>query len=141
MPRRLALAVGAGLIVWLVARGDLTAVSRPSAFGIAIGLTLLALVSTVLLVELIKAPDSWLARALEWAPIAWIGRLSYAMYLIHFQAIDLGRQLVFSTPRAPTLTNFLLVQAVFVLLSVAGAAVLHILVERPFLRLKDRFGG
>jgi peptidoglycan/LPS O-acetylase OafA/YrhL len=140
-PRRLALAVGAGLIVLLVARGDLTAVSRPSAFGIAIGLTLLALVSTVLLVELIKVPDSGLARALEWAPIAWVGRLSYAMYLIHFQAIDLGRQLVFSTPRAPTLTNFLLVQAVFVLLSVAGAAVLHILVERPFLRLKDRFGG
>lgn len=140
-PRRLALAVGAGMIVWLVARGDLSAVSRPSAFGIAIGLTLLALVSTVLLVELIKVPDSWLARALEWAPIAWVGRLSYAMYLIHFQAIDLGRQLVFSTPRAPTLTNFLLVQAVFVLLSVAGAAVLHILVERPFLRLKDRFGG
>jgi peptidoglycan/LPS O-acetylase OafA/YrhL len=71
--------------------------------------------------------------------MAWVGRLSYAMYLVHFQAIDLGRQLVFTQPRAPTLTSFVLIQGLFVLLSVAGAVVLHILVERPFLRLKDRF--
>jgi peptidoglycan/LPS O-acetylase OafA/YrhL len=138
-PRRLVLLLGAALIGGLVWRGDLTALSKPSPLGISVGLTLLALVSTTLLVELIKAPQSWLVRALEWSPIAWVGRLSYAMYLVHFQAIDLGRQLVFTQPRAPTLTSFVLIQGLFVLLSVAGAVVLHILIERPFLRLKDRF--
>jgi peptidoglycan/LPS O-acetylase OafA/YrhL len=138
-PRRLVLLLGAALIGGLVWRGDLTALSKPSPLGISLGLTLLALVSTTLLVELIKAPQSWLVRSLEWSPIAWVGRLSYAMYLVHFQAIDLGRQLVFTQPRAPTLTSFVLIQGLFVLLSVAGAVVLHILVERPFLRLKDRF--
>jgi peptidoglycan/LPS O-acetylase OafA/YrhL len=138
--RRLLLLLLAGVTWLLVARGDLSALSRPSPFGISVGLTLLALIATVVLVELVQVPRSLLVRILDWAPIAWVGRLSYAMYLVHFQAIDLGRALLFQKPRAPTLLNFVLTQTVFVLLSIACAAVLHILVERPFLRLKDKFG-
>lgn len=138
-PRRLLLALLLAAIAALVALDDLAVIPAPTPQGISLGLSLLAVFSTALLIELVKAPDSLLARALEWAPLRVGGQLSYAMYLIHFPAIDLGRMVFFSKPRAPTLTNLLLSYGLFVFLTVAAAALLHILVERPFLRLKERF--
>jgi peptidoglycan/LPS O-acetylase OafA/YrhL len=138
-PRRLAIALLLAAIAAMVALEDLVVIPTPSAQGMSLGLTLLAVFSTALLIELAKAPGSRLARILEWTPLRIGGQLSYAMYLIHFPAIDLGRMVFFSKARAPTLGNFLLAYGLFVFLTVAAAALLHILVERPFLRLKERF--
>jgi peptidoglycan/LPS O-acetylase OafA/YrhL len=138
-PRRLALGFIGAIILFLIEQGGLTVLPAPSAIGISIGLSLLAVWSTLLLVELAVAPQSWLARCLEFRPLAFIGRLSYAMYLIHFQAIDLGGMLFFAVPRDATATNLISAYVVYVAISVAIAYVLHMLIERPFLKLKDRF--
>jgi peptidoglycan/LPS O-acetylase OafA/YrhL len=140
-PRRLFLVLGMAAIALLASTRALSVLPPPTPLGISLGLTLLAVFSTGLLVELVKAPTSGLARALDWAPLQVIGRLSYAMYLIHFPAIDLGRLIFFNKRRAPTLGNLLLSYGLFVFLTITAAAVLHFLVERPFLRLKDRFTG
>jgi peptidoglycan/LPS O-acetylase OafA/YrhL len=62
--RRLVLVLLGGFVWVLIARDELTALSRPSPFGISVGLTLLALIATGLLVELMQAPRSWLVRVL-----------------------------------------------------------------------------
>ena len=50
-----------------------------------------------------------------------------------------ARRTLFSAPRPATLRNFLLGYALFGALSVMAGTVLHLLVEKPFLRLRDRF--
>jgi peptidoglycan/LPS O-acetylase OafA/YrhL len=140
-PRRLALALVFALIAWLVSSRELSMVLAPTALGLSLGLTLLAVAATGLLIDLVKAPDSRLARVLEWPPLRVVGQLSYAMYLVHFPAIDLGRMLLSAKPRAPTLANLLLAWVLFAFLTVAAAAMLHVLVERPFLRFKERLSA
>lgn len=136
--RRIALASVGVAITVLVGLGALSVLPPPTPLGISVGLTLLAVFSTLLLGELVGSPASPLVRVLELRPIAWLGRLSYAMYLVHFAAIDVGRRVFFSVPREPTLTTLLQAFVLFVGISVAAAAVLHYTVERPFLRLRDR---
>jgi peptidoglycan/LPS O-acetylase OafA/YrhL len=34
-----------------------------------------------LLLGTVLRPDAWLGRALEWTPLAWVGRMSYSLYL------------------------------------------------------------
>jgi peptidoglycan/LPS O-acetylase OafA/YrhL len=81
---------------------------------------------------LIAQPHNLLARAFALAPLAWLGRRSYAIYLFH--------QLVYAYLRrsrvhlAPTLS---LVFQLAVILAVAEIS--HRLVEAPMLRRKDRF--
>jgi len=79
-----------------------------------------------------------IVRILELRPLTFIGRLSYAMYLIHFQAIDLSGNIYAVEPSAPTISNLLGYFSLNVGISIAIAYVLHILVERPFLLLKER---
>jgi len=137
-PRRIALLLIAGLIATLIAVGGLTVLPPPSPLGSSLGLSLFAIWTTLLLLELVAAPQSWLVRVLEFRPLAVVGRLSYGMYLIHFQAIDLGSLLFFSSPRGPSVANLLLGYFLFVIIAVAAATVLHVTIERPFLCLKAR---
>lgn len=137
--RRLLLGLVAAALVALVLTGHLSMLPRGTAFGLALGLTLLAVGTTLLLVDLVTAADSGLCRALEWRPLAVIGRLSFAAYLIHMPMMDLGREVFFVDPRAPHLGNLLAAFLLFAALSLLAAAVLHWTVERPFLALKDRY--
>ncbi len=137
--RRLVLALLFATIALLVVRQDISVRPLPSPLGMSLGLTLLAVFSTGALIDLVRAPTSFAARVLEWKPLQFVGRMSYAMYLIHFQAINLGRMVFFSQPRAPSLASFLVAYGLFVLLTVMAATVLHFVVEKPFLRLRDRF--
>jgi peptidoglycan/LPS O-acetylase OafA/YrhL len=75
-----------------------------------------------------------LARALAWAPLVWIGRVSYALYLWHaplLWALRVG---------APSLDEHTRL-ALYLLGSLALAALSYRFVELPFLGLKHRFAA
>jgi peptidoglycan/LPS O-acetylase OafA/YrhL len=126
----------------LVARKDLGFAPFPTPLGAGLGLTLLALASAALVAQVAAAPESLLVRMLEWPPLRGVGRVSYGMYLLHFQAIDLGwaiapRWLI----RYPSSLRFACFAALFSLLSFALASLMHFLLERPALRLKERYAA
>lgn len=76
-------------------------------------------------------------RALDNRPLHWLGERSYGIYLVH-QAILLemaGWSLLAENARA----HFLLVLAAALALTLPAAAILHRLVERPFLDLRARW--
>lgn len=79
------------------------------------------------LVWLLQKQEGGAARFLEWAPLAYMGRITYGIYLYHllFIAVDHPAP-IFHLP-----FNLL---AIFAL-----AIVSYELVERPVLRLKERF--
>ncbi len=78
-----------------------------------------------ILVSVIHWPASWLFRILEWAPLRWMGRISYGLYLW---------QQLFFTPQ-PTVT-FAGAAEVFlprVALTFAAAIASYYLLEQPLL--------
>jgi peptidoglycan/LPS O-acetylase OafA/YrhL len=44
-------------------------------------ITLYVVLLPALLMSTVVQPESWLGRVLEWAPLRWVGRLSYSLYL------------------------------------------------------------
>lgn len=71
-------------------------------------------------------------RLLEWAPLRWIGRISYSVYLWHWPIIALYR-----TETGISLD--LKETALLVAASIAAGAASYYLVERPFMsRFRDR---
>jgi peptidoglycan/LPS O-acetylase OafA/YrhL len=47
------------------------------------GITVVAIATVALIFGVIHAPDSWATRVLRFRPIAWIGKVSYGLYLWH----------------------------------------------------------
>lgn len=75
---------------------------------------------------------SWSMKVLEWAPLAWIGTVSYGLYLWHFPVLDAARRV----------TEPGVVQIVLTTLVTLGiTAFSFYLVEKPFTRLRKRFGS
>jgi peptidoglycan/LPS O-acetylase OafA/YrhL len=71
--------------------------------------------------------------------LRFVGRLSFAMYLVHFPMIDLAKFALYRFSRAATLSNLALLVVLSTAFSIALAWLIHRLVERPFLALKERF--
>jgi peptidoglycan/LPS O-acetylase OafA/YrhL len=76
-------------------------------------------------------------RFLEWAPLQYLGKISYGLYVYHFPVIwftgrirDLGVSVEVGSP---------LVALLSFIGTVAIASLSYFALERPFLRLKDRF--
>lgn len=139
--RRLALGAQAAVGGCLLVAGFFSGVPKPMKVAMGWGLTFVAVGATLLLLELAHRPASVLARALEVRPLVWLGRLSYAIYLIHFPVMDVGRQIFFAAGYPAGVLGYLIALGLFTLLAVAVALPLHFLIERPFLRLKSRFGA
>ena len=68
-------------------------------------------------------------RALNWAPVAWFGRMSYGFYLVH--------QIVISALQEH-LSGKVLVLVLSLALSTLVTWVLHLAVERPMGRLRSK---
>jgi peptidoglycan/LPS O-acetylase OafA/YrhL len=94
------------------------------------------------LVPLTINTDGLLTRAFGWRPLQWLATLSYGMYLVH---IPLGRYRV--VPIAGRLRMaygisdrplWVIGVVLLVTLSIIGAYVLHLAVEKPMLWLRDR---
>ncbi len=99
-------------------------VLQPRSYMIAESLLLpLALCATVM------QPATGLGRALEWAPLRWLGRLSYSLYL--------WQQLFVSQYHHAALQRF----PVNVALSLGCACFSYYLVERPMIRIGRRFSA
>ncbi|MBL4595551.1 MAG: acyltransferase [Robiginitomaculum sp.] len=69
---------------------------------------------------------------LEWKPLAWLGRLSYPLYLWHFVMFDFWQRV---------LENVTLVVFSAVFSSVLLASISFYLVEKPTIALRKRFGA
>jgi peptidoglycan/LPS O-acetylase OafA/YrhL len=127
---------GAG-VVWLLGRrvlldevGLFDKLVLQSALALAMG-------AFVLAVLLGGGPARWL-RA-HWMMV--VSKLSYSLYLVHFALIPLVQHVLHQWPRydasAPGL-RLLVFLPVFAVVSAAGASLLHYVVEKPFLLIKDR---
>ena len=122
----LALLVACGVALWLAnLPGDIRGWPRLG-FHVAV----MAVVALV-----VAQPTHLIVRALEWRPLAYVGVVSYGVYLLHKFALHVATRgldaLAITSPEA----RFALV----LLGTVALAAVSYHAFEAPLLRLKTRF--
>jgi peptidoglycan/LPS O-acetylase OafA/YrhL len=68
--------------------------------------------------------------------LLFFARISYCLYLVHLPLIPLAK--AFAGQDSAAEPSFALFFAIFVALSVLAALLLHYLIEKPFLKLKDR---
>jgi peptidoglycan/LPS O-acetylase OafA/YrhL len=76
-------------------------------------------------------PSGWFDSAI----LLFFARISYCLYLVHLPLIPLARGLAEQGSRAEP--SFALFFAIFSALSILAALLLHYIVEKPFLMLKD----
>lgn len=95
------------------------------------GFALIAAATVVLVLEVVLFP-SRLSRVFEFAPLVWIGKISYGLYLWHYPIFEASKRL-FEGRMSP-----LFYQMIGVALTVLAAAVSFYWLEQPFLKLKRR---
>jgi peptidoglycan/LPS O-acetylase OafA/YrhL len=103
------------------------------------GLSTLACAAVAgVLLHVVYCPSRFRMLVLENAPIVWIGRISYGLYLWHD---PLFLDLLNSTRMAKLGLSGLPALGVRFIAAFAVASLCFYLIERPFLRIKRRFGG
>lgn len=111
----------------------LISIALPSSWRHLVGFTLYSFLVATLLVQLLQLRDSAMWRWLDWAPVRFLGTISYPIYLYHAWGLGLGHWLT----TMPTIVQF----AAGVIFTVVGAAGSYFIIERPFLTLKKRFAS
>lgn len=96
------------------------------------GFALISIGTAVLILDLLLFPSA-LSRMFEFAPLVWIGKISYGLYLWHFPIFEASRKLF--EGRLNAVNYHLLGAGVTVLVATAS----YYLLELPFLRLRHRF--
>jgi peptidoglycan/LPS O-acetylase OafA/YrhL len=91
-----------------------------------LGTSLMIASLAILVHRCIYCPRDWIGRALNWKPIAFVGTLSYSLYI--WQQLFLNRNASAWVNRFPQ----------NLLLAVAAALGSYFLLERPFLKLRRR---
>jgi peptidoglycan/LPS O-acetylase OafA/YrhL len=87
--------------------------------------------------EVFCRPDSRTVALLEWAPLRAVGKVSYGMYLLHFQVMELAWPLVYWFQPAAAPAAYLAGFAIVAAAVYGAAALMYRCVEKPFLALKD----
>jgi peptidoglycan/LPS O-acetylase OafA/YrhL len=105
----------------------------------ALRLTVLALFGAALATEVVLVPEGLIASILAFRPLAAAGRISYGMYLVHFQVIDVVTPPIVGFYRYASFPAFVVVACATLLATYCVAWSMYMLFERPFLRLKARF--
>ncbi|MBE0670348.1 MAG: acyltransferase [Anaerolineales bacterium] len=83
--------------------------------------------------------EKMFVRLLDWPPLQYLGRISYGLYIYHFPVIwivGLIREHGISEEAARPI-----IPIVSFLVTVALASLSYYVLEKPFLRLKDRFAS
>ena len=91
--------------------------------------TIQAVAIVICMLYAITSAGSLTFRTLNWKPIAWFGRMSFAFYLVHQIVLGEIQKHVSSKP---------LVLVIALVLSTLLAWGLHLAVERPALKLRNR---
>jgi peptidoglycan/LPS O-acetylase OafA/YrhL len=113
------------LVPFAVFAGDLTRLHPRVSFVIAQPIMNLAIAMS--LDYCMRHATSWVGRVLDWRPMAFVGVLSYSIYL--------WQQLFLNRDGVAVWNSFPLNLCLTILCALAS----YKLVEQPFLRLKDRF--
>jgi peptidoglycan/LPS O-acetylase OafA/YrhL len=103
------------------------------------GYTWLALTYLLLLLVVLTADQSPLARVCRLAWLRWIGTVSYGIYLLHQVVSGLCHGLILGQPPALTDLSSGLVTALAFALTLLLAGLIYRLFERPFVELGHRF--
>jgi peptidoglycan/LPS O-acetylase OafA/YrhL len=98
------------------------------------GFTLVSLSVASFLIMLILWPPKIVLSVLNFTPLVWIGRISYGLFLWHWPI----RWFIYQKKAMPTSTEQLVA---VVVLSLLVSTLSYHFVEKPFLRLKKRFGS
>jgi peptidoglycan/LPS O-acetylase OafA/YrhL len=93
-------------------------------------------VATLMLGGIVLHPGSRIVRALEWRPLAFVGTVSYGVYLLHVVVLDATQRVL---ARLHIDTAGVTAFVVCALGTIALAALSYRVFERPLLRLKDRW--
>lgn len=96
------------------------------------GYVIIAVASALVLADLVLGRHSLLARPLSWGPLVYIGRISYGIYLLHLPIYFIVEQ---ALPHWTLMEKLPLKLA----LTLGAASISFHVLERPFLRLKERF--
>jgi peptidoglycan/LPS O-acetylase OafA/YrhL len=136
LPLRLTLA-GLCFATWAAVAG-LTTLNDPlaaaPALGTLLGRPLIALAAAGLLLAFIGAPGAG-ARVLAHPALTYLGRISYGLYVYHMGGLMLARRILHDEDARGHVERAVLGLAITVVFSMVSYQWL----ERPFLRLKDRF--
>lgn len=129
---KMSLMLGAGLVAFVAVAGPLDALATKGV-GVASAMLLLAV---VLPSSQEDRQGNRLAAVLEWAPLRYLGLISYSFYLWHNPILWWlkDRGMLFGSSTLEVLLNVLLVLGVTIILS----TVTYLLVERPAMRMKAR---
>ena len=102
------------------------------------GITLVAIATAIVILNLLLVPQGWLATGLSARPLVAIGRMSYGLYLWHSPVGGLtDARHVDWMPELPRAVLFV----VRVALTFGVAALSYRYLERPILALKHRFAA
>ena len=123
-PTAWAVAAGAGVAV---VAGVLSRAGGPPTWVWDGGLVAAGLGSAAVIVGVLRAPRGPVARVLGLAPLAWLGRMSYSLYLWHWPAIVLVNQSTIGLSGAALV-------AVRVALMLGATCASYYLVETPLRR-------
>lgn len=96
------------------------------------GFALISIGTAILILDMLLFP-SMLSRGFEFAPLVWIGKISYGLYLWHYPIFEATRRLL--EGRVPPLVY----QITGVVTTVVVATASFYLLEKPFLKLRRRF--
>lgn len=103
----------------------------------AAGDLVIALALATVVASCVVREDNDLARVLAWRPLAWIGTVSYGMYLLHMIAVNVVRRAAAAAGVSSPWIDFL----GGTVLALGLATLSYLTFERFFLRLKDRWFG
>lgn len=123
---------------WLLLLGVLSVVFviQPLAgyFGTVAKLAVLAVFFMVLCHACFSQTPAWLANAFSWAPLRWLGNVSYSYYLVHGLALQAAFMLVDQIHIEGQLTvwAYTALMPVCFAVTLVPALLLFVLVERPF---------
>lgn len=117
-----------GLVLFVLAYIGSIAAPHPLAWNLAVSLS-----SALFIGALWHNGSSVLARLLSWRPIEFAGKLTYGMYLLHVLALNVI-VLVFARGMESTPAPIVVLAASYSA-TLLGAYVLHLVVERPLIKI------